>query len=154
MRRLTQKDGKGNWGLKGVPWGSLREGMAITKEIQQALYGALYKLKDYEDTGLSPDEVESLNEFENNNAQKYLMELAKHKWIPVEERLPEVDERSGYYEGNKYMKRLEIAYKTDTVEYVHGYYDGYKWMDKWYDIIKNVVAWKIHEPYRPERSEE
>ena len=46
--------------------------------------------------------------------------------------------------------RLEIAYMTDTIEYVHGYYDGYKWMDKYLNAIKNVVAWRIHEPYQPE----
>ena len=75
-------------------------------------------------------------------------------WIPVEERSPAGYERIGYdKQGNKYMQRLEIAYMTDTIEYVHGYYDGYKWMDKRHDIIENVVAWKIHKPYRPERSE-
>ena len=76
-------------------------------------------------------------------------------WIPVEERSPAGYERIGYdKQGNKYMQRLEIAYMTDTIEYVHGYYDGYKWMDKRHDIIENVVAWKIHKPYRPERSRE
>ena len=75
-------------------------------------------------------------------------------WIPVEERSPAGYERIGYdKQGNKYMQRLEIAYMTDTIEYVHGYYDGYKWMDKRHDIIENVVAWKIHKPYRPERSD-
>ena len=80
-------------------------------------------------------------------------------WIPAEERLPEKNEyfadiSSDREFPNGYYRRLEIAYMTDTVEYTHGYYDGYKWMDKWNDIIKNVVAWKIHDPYRPERSEE
>ena len=80
-------------------------------------------------------------------------------WIPVEERLPEKNEyfadTSSYREfPNGYYRRLEIAYMTDTVEYTHGYYDGYKWMDKWYGIIKNVVAWKIHGPYRPERRDD
>lgn len=80
-------------------------------------------------------------------------------WIPVEDRLPEKNEyfadiSSDREFPNGYYRRLEIAYMTDTVEYTHGYYDGYKWMDKWNDIIKNVVAWKIHDPYRPERSEE
>ena len=77
-------------------------------------------------------------------------------WIPVEERLPEEKEWRGYDENRycAYMKRMEVAYMTDTLEYDFGYFDGYKWMDKRYDIIKNVVAWKIHEPYRPERSEE
>ena len=80
-------------------------------------------------------------------------------WIPVDERLPEKNEYFVETSGDKdfpngYYKRLEIAYMTDTIEYVHGYYDGYKWMDKYLDTIKNVVAWRIHEPYRPERSEE
>lgn len=78
-------------------------------------------------------------------------------WIPVEERLPEkneyfVETSSDKDFPNGYYKRLEIAYMTDTIEYVHGYYDGYKWMDKYLDTIKNIVAWRIHEPYRPERS--
>ena len=80
-------------------------------------------------------------------------------WIPVDDRLPEkneyfVETSSDKDFPNGYYKRLEIAYMTDTIEYVHGYYDGYKWMDKYLDTIKNVVAWRIHEPYRPERSEE
>lgn len=80
-------------------------------------------------------------------------------WISVEERLPEkneyfVETSSDKDFPNGYYKRLEIAYMTDTIEYVHGYYDGYKWMDKYLDTIKNVVAWRIHEPYRPERSDD
>ena len=79
-------------------------------------------------------------------------------WIPVEERLPEKNEYFADTSSDKdfpngYYKRLEIAYMTDTIEYVHGYYDGYKWMDKYLDTIKNIVAWRIHEPYRPERSD-
>ena len=89
-----------------------------------------------------------------NRAKDIIRKHMNDGWIPVEERSPAGYERIGYDKiGNKYMRRLEIAYMTDTIEYVHGYYDGYKWMDKWYDIIENVVAWKIHEPYRPERSE-
>lgn len=76
-------------------------------------------------------------------------------WIPVERRLPEkneyfVDTSSNKDFPNGYYRRLEIAYMTDTIEYVHGYYDGYKWMDKYLNAIKNVVAWRIHEPYQPE----
>ena len=79
-------------------------------------------------------------------------------WISVEDGLPEKNEYFVETSGDKdfpngYYKRLEIAYMTDTIEYVHGYYDGYKWMDKYLDTIKNVVAWRIHEPYRPERSD-
>ena len=75
----------------------------------------------------------------------------KDCWIPVEDRLPEEKEWRGYDEERHcaYMKRMEVAYMTDTLEYAFGYFDGYKWMDKRYDIIKNVVAWKPHEPYIP-----
>ena len=78
-------------------------------------------------------------------------------WIPVEDRLPEkneyfVETSSDKDFPNGYYKRLEVAYMTDIIEYVHGYYDGYKWMDKYLYTIENVVAWRIHEPYRPERT--
>ena len=45
-------------GLGGVPWEQLREGAVISTELQGRLYGALCKLKDYENTGLSPGDVE------------------------------------------------------------------------------------------------
>ena len=54
MKRLTQKDEQGNWSLRGVLWESLHEGRVITKELQERLYGALWKLMEYEDTGLTP----------------------------------------------------------------------------------------------------
>ena len=92
-------------------------------------------------------------------ADRVIRKHMNNSWIPVDDRLPEKNECFVETSGDKdfpngYYKRLEIAYMTDTIEYVHGYYDGYKWMDKYLDTIKNVVAWRIHEPYRPERSEE
>ena len=92
-----------------------------------------------------------------NAAAEIIRKHMNDGWIPVKERLPEkneyfADTSSDREFPNGYYRRLEIAYMTDTIGYTHGYYDGYKWMDEWYDIIKNVVAWKIHEPYRPERS--
>ena len=86
-------------------------------------------------------------------AEDIIRKHANDGWIPVEERLPKYKERCGNDDnGNQYMKRLEIAYMTDTVEYTHGYYDGHKWLDKRHDIISNVIAWRVHEPYYPERS--
>lgn len=95
MQRLTEKDDLGNWCLKGVRWEQLRAGQVITKDVAEKLYGALFKLKDYEDTGCSPDDVERLNDFTQNEAVKLVQKLnaeeKKHRWIPVEERLPEED---------------------------------------------------------------
>lgn len=96
MNRLTEKDERGNWRLKGIPWESLREGQVITKEVCEKLYGALCKLKDYEDTRLSPQDVERVNSFERSQTEKLLKRLneeeRKHRWIPVEERFPDTDD--------------------------------------------------------------
>ncbi len=62
MKRLTQKDDQGNWSLKGVKWQQLYVGVPITEEVHEKLYGALWKLMEYEDTGLSPEEVERLGD--------------------------------------------------------------------------------------------
>ncbi len=71
-------------------------------------------------------------------------------WIPCKERLPETLEYMEF-EPTPYMKRLEIAYMTDMVEYIIGYFDGYKWIDKRNCKIENVIAWKpflkLPEPY-------
>lgn len=68
-------------------------------------------------------------------------------WIPVEERLPEEREYM-QYDPTPYMRRLEIAHMTDTIEYLIGFYDGCKWMDKRHNIIRDVIAWKVFVPYR------
>lgn len=92
-RRLTQKNEQGNWWVKGLPWEKLGAGTPITKKTQEKLYGCLYKLMKYEETGLSPDEVERLNTFDGSQAVKATIALQKerrkHRWIPVEEKLPD-----------------------------------------------------------------
>ena len=62
-------------------------------------------------------------------------------WIYCDEWIPSTVEYMEL-EPTPCMKRLEIAYMTDTVEYLIGFYDGSKWMDKHHNIIKNVIAWK------------
>lgn len=97
MKRLTEKDDLGNWKLKGLRWEQIYDGKIITRDMRERLYGALYKLKDYEETGLSPEEVERVNTFVGNQVEHLLLELQKerekHRWIPVEEGLPEDPDR-------------------------------------------------------------
>jgi len=92
-RRLTQKNEQGNWWVKGLLWKDLNIGTPITKKTREKLYGCLYKLMKYEETGLSPDEVERLNTFDGSQAVKATIALQKerrkHRWIPVEEKLPD-----------------------------------------------------------------
>lgn len=60
MARLTVADPSGNWSVKGIQWKELYEGSTITREMYEVLYGCLAKLKDYEDTGLDPGQVQQL----------------------------------------------------------------------------------------------
>ena len=77
-RRLTQKNEQGNWWVKGLLWKDLNIGTPITKKTHEKLYGCLYKLMKYEETGLSPRATIALQK-----------ERRKHRWIPVEEKLPD-----------------------------------------------------------------
>lgn len=92
MQRLTEKDDLGNWCLKGVRWEQLRAGQVITKDVSERLYGALCKLKDYEDTGCSPDGIADLVENYAKAMTLLVGQIEEHSWIPVEERLPELGE--------------------------------------------------------------
>lgn len=85
--RLTEKKDNGHWILKDVSWDELKPGVVLTKEIWEKLYGALWKLKDYEDTGLMPNEVTALNVETQKDAEEALKEI--RRWIPVTEKLPE-----------------------------------------------------------------
>ena len=84
---LIEVDDNGKWRLKGVEWKQIAPGAVITKKIWEKLYGALWKLKDYEDTGLMPNEVTALNVETQKDAEEALKEI--RRWIPVTERLPE-----------------------------------------------------------------
>lgn len=75
MKRLTEKDDQGNWCLKGIRWEQLHEGQVITGELWKKLYGALWKLMEYEDTGMDPEEVEELRNFEKTNSYRLLKKL-------------------------------------------------------------------------------
>ena len=62
MGRLIEQDEQGNWCLKGLPWKDTYVGQIITKNTQEKIYGALCKLKDYEDSGLDQEEAYRLKE--------------------------------------------------------------------------------------------
>ena len=62
MGRLTEQDEQGNWCVKGLPWKDTYVGQVITENTQEKIYGALCKLKDYEDSGLDPEEAYRLKE--------------------------------------------------------------------------------------------
>lgn len=98
-KRLTEHNKTGIWSLKGIEWDLFKIGRPITKDMNEKLYGALCKLKDYEDTGLSPEDVVRVNNFGQSQAGKLLKKLnkvekdlleerRKHEWIPSEHEVP------------------------------------------------------------------
>ena len=99
---LTEKRNNVSWKLKGVDWKQIAPGAVITKKTWEKLYGALWKLKDYEKTGLSPDQVSELQDETQEQARQMLERVARfsdeiermkgeerQQWIPVAEKLPE-----------------------------------------------------------------
>ena len=82
--------------------------------------------------------------------KEYISDVAqKSEWISVEDRLPTEDEYLTHHnDGLDTLKRLLIAYQTDTIEYQIGCYDGWKWMNQLGNrVVKGVVAWKPFEAY-------
>ena len=84
MKRLTECDEQGNWSLKGVSWEKLHAGAVISVNLENELYGALQKLMEYENTGVTPQKIYELK-------SGTILKLMSKQWIPVEERLPEDD---------------------------------------------------------------
>lgn len=64
MERLTQKDEQGNWCIRGLRWRDTYPGAVITRNTYERIYGVSNKLLDYEDIGLTPDEINALRERE------------------------------------------------------------------------------------------
>ncbi len=108
LRRLTKQDEQGNWCLKGLPWKDTYVGQIITKNTSEKTYGALCKLKDYEESGMDPEEVCSLKE--RDTAKK-----------------PD-------YEGDGYDNEGNIIYDTwicpNCEEYYEVDYDNYDFCPK------------------------
>ena len=132
MARLTQIDNQGNWRINGLAWSETYEGKVITKNTREKMYGAFYKLLNYEDTGLDPEQIRELDELYAEKCK----ELAKHRWIPVTERLPEDD--------SMVLVSCRTKKGIDSVNRAY-YSDGY-----WHGSgsMSGVVAWMpLPEPY-------
>ena len=94
------------------------------------------QLARYEDTGLTPDQIEGLKERMNDG------------WIPVEERLPEEPKENPVFDD----KPLELYLVDMGGSYpLRAFWNGKEFTDGW-SVLK-VTAWMpLPEPYRPERS--
>lgn len=126
MERLTIPD-------KKTPGGTKRA-LIDTRAVREEAMTIYWALKKYEDTGLTPEEIERLKE--------------QHRWIPVEERLPGEDvivlvTVSDFYSHFTFSNTIELGNLcSDGSWFIEGYPD---WDDP------NVTAWMpLPEPYRKE----
>lgn len=151
MSRLTQKDEQGNWCVRGLGWEQLHVGRVITQNVWEKLYGALWKLMEYEDTGLTPERIEEINDFEKTQTAHCLVALQeeqrKHRWIPVVEQLPKP--------GTKVLAQWEKTIRQTNS--VHTYLDILeldtmgRWCGDYGMPVGRIIAWMpLPEPYRPE----
>lgn len=130
MKRLTQQDKYGNYCLDGVTYEQLYEGHRIEFDAAEKIYGALRKLKDYEDTGMDPEDVERMKE--------------ACGWIPVDERLPKP--------GKRYLTTMKYR-ESDVVGVYEAVYgsDGLWYRENSEPIHEclTVIAWRsLPDPYR------
>lgn len=130
MERLTSRDSKGNLCL-------------CNKEVygnNQDIYNAIAVLEDYENTGITPDQLQVIEE-EYSKMAKELAELRQqNRWIPVSERLPDYEEEVLITNG-KYVTIDERYFLENTEDG-----EAYTWdINGWDD----VVAWMpLPEPYK------
>lgn len=123
MERLTIPD-------KKIPGGTRRT-IIDARAVREEAMTIYWALKKYEDTGLTPEGIERLKE--------------QHRWIPVEERLPEEDDRvilctiHGIVKEGTYTERYGYAMRK-------GFFT-----ETCFEELCDVTAWMpLPEPYRKE----
>lgn len=126
MERLTIPD-------KKIPGGTRRT-IIDARAVREEAMTIYWALKKYEDTGLTPEGIERLKE--------------QHRWIPVEERLPEEDDRVilctiyGIVKEGTYTERYGYAMRK-------GFFT-----ETCFEELCDVTAWMpLPEPYQKEERE-
>ena len=120
MERLTIPDEKTEGGWKRA--------VIDPKEVKKHAMTIYWALKKYEDTGLTPDEINALRKREAHNG-----------WIPVEERLPEGEE----------MVLVTCQTKSGRKSVNRAWYGEGFWHGT--GSMSGVIAWRpLPEPYQPE----
>lgn len=95
------------------------------------------RLAEYENTGLSPEEVKDLRR-----------QQRRYHWIPVEERLPEEDERVMINTKNEVVKE-----GTYTERYGYAMRKGF-FTENCFEDLQGVTAWQqLPESYKGGQNE-
>lgn len=129
-------------------------GMGCNDDKCGFMVGVCNRLAEYEDTGLTPEEIKSLNTFDGSQVVKATAKLQeeqrKHRWIPVSERLP-VGKEFELKGGERTMYR-SVLVQTASYNMYTAYYNTA--MRAWCDDEGNelyAIAWMtLPEAYKPD----
>lgn len=139
MNRLTHPR---NNGIKSGYWSPNKKDELIER------------LAAYENTGLEPEQIYEIDEMYREKCEELWRIIEKHRWVPVEERLPE-DNRYILLSLENFDLPIGGRYDTDT-DGGRAFYLGD--CDEGDTCIANdlhVNAWmSLPEPYRPEKLKE
>lgn len=119
MGRLTWNNPDGTWGLKNMD----------IKDVPRELYGAVCKLKDYEKTGLMPEQIVEMDELylekckEVAKLQKQMKSLSAK--MEEKELIEEEDILKFYYCESK--DEYYIGKRIDTMYYAKYSPAGFVW---------------------------
>ncbi len=159
MGRLTWKNPDGTWGLNNMD----------IKDVPKELYGVVCKLKDYEETGLMPEQMVEMDELytekcrEVAKLQKELeAEQYDNRWILCEDgkNMPEEhDSIFAKFKGTDKWVRAMFEKLSDDVNVTVEFEDGTRKTrtlhtidGRWNTngVMKfKVIAWKpLPEPYK------
>ena len=116
MERITLADEQGNFGLKDLPWNDIGVGKVITNSMHETLYEVISKLREYEDTGLTPEQIYAMDE----EYSELAAELGKYKKLEEQGLLLKLPCKVGnmVYEIKKDLNSM----KRETIEHNGHYY--------------------------------
>lgn len=144
MERLTEVNKDGKWRLKGLLWSDTETGKIITQNTNEKIYGALCKLRDYENTGITPDQLQVIEEEYSKMAEELAELRQQNRWIPVSKRLPDVPVGIDDDECPEFNVMIRGARKAAALRYDS---DG-TWFDDFGEVYE-VIAWRpLPEPYK------
>lgn len=130
----------------------------IMGQMRLEVDNGIYKAVQGYGVNVDKEELIRALKYDRGQYEKGYADGLRHgetKWISVEERVPtESEYLTRHNDGTDTLKRLLVAYQTDTIEYQIGCYDGYKWLTQHGNkVIKDVIAWKPFDTYEPPKGE-
>ena len=120
---------------------AIRDMIPVDMRQLSAIY---HKLRLYEDTGITPDEFEIINQEYTKMARELSILRGRNRWIPVSVELPDVPIGTEDEECSEFNVMIKDACCPTTLKYAP---DG-AWFDDLGEVYE-VVAWMpLPEPYK------